>query len=114
MVQGAYVFGYGSLIEKESRTRTNPEAADARPARVTDYQRGWFHQFANNVGSTCTFLGAIEKPGATTNGVFTTSTTSRKPNSGKPAMPRHVCLPARLRCWMEPAPGTLPKLSTSS
>jgi cation transport regulator ChaC len=70
MAQGAHVFGYGSLIEKESRTRTNPEAADARPARVTGYQRGWFHQFANNIGSTCTFLGAIEKPGATTNGVI--------------------------------------------
>ncbi|HKD03522.1 MAG TPA: gamma-glutamylcyclotransferase family protein, partial [Terriglobales bacterium] len=70
MAQGAYVFGYGSLIEKESRTRTNPEAADARPARLTGYQRGWFHQFANNVGSTCTFLGAIEKPGITTNGVI--------------------------------------------
>jgi hypothetical protein len=70
MAQGAYVFGYGSLIEKESRTRTNPEAVDARPARVTGYQRGWFHQFANNIGSTCTFLGAIEKSGATTNGVI--------------------------------------------
>jgi cation transport regulator ChaC len=70
MAQGAYVFGYGSLIEKESRTRTNPEAVDARPARVTGYQRGWFHQFANNVGSTCTYLGAIEKHGATTNGVI--------------------------------------------
>jgi hypothetical protein len=70
MAQDAYVFGYGSLIEKASRTRTNPEAADARPARVTGYQRGWFHQFAKNVGSTCTFLGAIEKPGATTNGVI--------------------------------------------
>ena len=70
MSEGAYVFGYGSLIEKESRIRTNPEAVDARPARVTGYQRGWFHQFANNVGSTCTYLGAIEKPGATTNGVI--------------------------------------------
>jgi ChaC-like protein len=70
MPQGAYVFGYGSLIEKESRTRTNPEAADARPARITGYQRGWFHQFAKNVGSTCTYLGAIEKNGARVNGVI--------------------------------------------
>ena len=70
MAEGAYVFGYGSLIEKESRIRTNPEAVDAQPARVTGFQRGWFHQFANNVGSTCTFLGAIEKSGATTNGVI--------------------------------------------
>jgi hypothetical protein len=70
MAQGAYIFGYGSLIEKESRTRTNPEAVEARPARVIGYQRGWFHQFADNVGSTCTFLGAIEKPGSTANGVI--------------------------------------------
>ena len=69
MAQSAYVFGYGSLIERASRTRTNPEAINAWPARVTGYQRGWFHQFANYVGSTCTYLGAIEKAGATINGV---------------------------------------------
>lgn len=45
MAQDAYVFGYGSLIEEGSRTRTNPEVADVQPARVTGYQRGWFHQF---------------------------------------------------------------------
>jgi len=70
MAKSAYVFGYGSLIEKASRTRTNPDAIGAWPARVTGYQRGWFHQFANNVGSTCTYLGAIAKPGATVNGVI--------------------------------------------
>lgn len=70
MAEDAYIFGYGSLIEKESRTRTNPEATDARPARVTGYLRGWFHQFANHVGSTCTFLGAIEEKSATINGVI--------------------------------------------
>lgn len=64
-----YVFGYGSLLEQASRTRTNPEALGAWPARVTGYQRGWFHQFANNVGSTCTFLGAVQAPGQTVNGV---------------------------------------------
>jgi hypothetical protein len=69
MAQSAYVFGYGSLIERASRTRTNPDAVGGWPARVTGYQRGWFHQFANNVGSTCTFLGAIENAGATINGV---------------------------------------------
>jgi hypothetical protein len=70
MAQAAYVFGYGSLIERASRTRTNPDAVAAWPARVTGYQRGWFHQFANNVGSSCTYLGAVTKPGATTNGVI--------------------------------------------
>src|SRR5262245_12742209 len=65
----AYVFGYGSLIERASRTRTNPDAIGAWPARVTGYERGWFHQFADNVGSTCTYLGAVEAKGKTVNGV---------------------------------------------
>ena len=66
----AYVFGYGSLLERASRTRTNPDAIGAWPARVTGYQRGWFHQFADNVGSTCTYSGAIEAKGKTVNGVI--------------------------------------------
>ena len=37
----SYVFGYGSLLERASRTRTNPDAVGAWPARVTGYQRGW-------------------------------------------------------------------------
>lgn len=70
MPKGAFIFGYGSLLERASRTRTNPEAIGAWPARVTDYHRGWFHQFANNTGSTCTYLGAVADPGATINGVI--------------------------------------------
>lgn len=69
MAKSAYVFGYGSLLERASRTRTNPDAIGAWPARVTGYERGWFHQFADNVGSTCTYLGAIKNAGATVNGV---------------------------------------------
>jgi len=49
-----YVFGYGSLLERASRTRTNPDAVGAWPARVTGYSRGWYHQFADYVGSTFT------------------------------------------------------------
>jgi hypothetical protein len=66
----AYVFGYGSLLERASRTRTNPDAIGAWPARVTGYQRGWFHQFADNIGSSCTYLGAVEAKGKTINGVI--------------------------------------------
>ena len=65
----SYVFGYGSLLERASRTRTNPEAVGAWPARVTGYQRGWFHQFVDNVGSTCTYLGAERANRQTINGV---------------------------------------------
>jgi hypothetical protein len=64
------VFGYGSLLERASRTRTNPEAFGAWPARVTGYRRGWFHQFAHHVGRSCTFLGAEVTEGATINGVI--------------------------------------------
>ena len=66
----AFVFGYGSLLERASRTRTNPDAIGAWPARVTGYERGWFHQFANQVGSTCTYLGALAAKGKTINGVI--------------------------------------------
>jgi cation transport regulator ChaC len=65
-----YVFGYVSLLERASRTRTNPESVGAWPARVTGYQRGWFHQFADNVGSSCTYLGAEKAAGKTINGVI--------------------------------------------
>jgi hypothetical protein len=66
----AYVFGYGSLLERASRTRTNPDAIGAWPARVKGYQRGWFHQFADNTGSTCTYLGAVKAEDKTVNGVI--------------------------------------------
>jgi cation transport regulator ChaC len=65
-----YVFGYGSLLERASRTRTNPDAIGAWPARVTGYQRGWFHQFADHVGSSCTFLGAVKAASKTINGAI--------------------------------------------
>jgi len=40
------------------------------PARVTGYSRGWYHQFANYVGNTCTFLKAVEDKGKTMNGAI--------------------------------------------
>ena len=55
-----YVFGYGSLLERASRTRTNPDAIGAWPALVRGFERGWFHQSKDFVGSTCTFLGALD------------------------------------------------------
>jgi hypothetical protein len=66
----AYIFGYGSLLERASRTRTNPDAIGAWPARVAGFERGWFHQSKDFVGSTCTFLGAVEAASKTINGVI--------------------------------------------
>ena len=65
-----YIFGYGSLLERASRTRTNPDAIGAWPARVKGFKRGWFHQFQAPVGSTCTFLGAVRAEHETINGVI--------------------------------------------
>jgi len=65
-----YVFGYGSLLERASRTRTNPDAIGAWPARVKGFERGWFHQFKNFAGNTCTFLGAVEAASKIINGVI--------------------------------------------
>jgi cation transport regulator ChaC len=65
-----YIFGYGSLLERASRTRTNPDAIGAWPAGVKGFERGWFHQFKNFAGSTCTFLGAVKDERKTINGVI--------------------------------------------
>jgi hypothetical protein len=66
----AYIFGYGSLLERASRTRTNPDAIGAWPARVKGFERGWFHQGKDFVGSTCTFLGAVKAETKIVNGVI--------------------------------------------
>ena len=64
-----FIFGYGSLIEDESRQRTTPSARDAWPARVTGIRRGWWARGAKS-GLTTTYLGAIADPDATCNGVI--------------------------------------------
>lgn len=69
MGQDAYVFGYGSLIERASRTRINADAIGAWSARVTGYGCDWLHQFtkSENVGSSCSYLGAVKDANATIN-----------------------------------------------
>src|SRR5262249_4048379 len=39
-----YIFGYGSLIQLESRTRTVPQALAAWPVIVKGITRGWYYQ----------------------------------------------------------------------
>ena len=36
-----FLIGYGSLIEKESRLRTNPDAIDSYPVKLNGYKRVW-------------------------------------------------------------------------
>lgn len=64
-----YVFGYGSLIERESRTRTTPHAEHAPPVIVRGVQRGWWSHGTDIGFSTC-FLGAKILPSAECNGVI--------------------------------------------
>jgi cation transport regulator ChaC len=55
--QRHYVFGYGSLIERESRLRTTPNAIEAMPAIIRGISRGWRQEGAP-IGFSTTFLGA--------------------------------------------------------
>ena len=64
-----YIFGYGSLIEKESRLRTTPGTDFAIPVSVAGIARGWWLR-GTAVGFNTTFLGAELLEGATTNGVI--------------------------------------------
>jgi hypothetical protein len=64
-----YIFGYGSLIQIESRTRTVPSAFAASPVIVKGITRGWYYQ-ADSASLNPTYLGAVDDPGATTNGVI--------------------------------------------
>ena len=63
-----YIFAYGSLIEKESRLRTTPNAKNAFPVKVQGFQRGWFTKL-KTIGFTTTFLGCIQNKKHCTNGV---------------------------------------------
>jgi len=64
-----YIFGYGSLVENESRERTTPSARYAWPAEARDLQRGWFAR-GDKSGLTTTYLGAVSTSGAVINGVI--------------------------------------------
>lgn len=64
-----YIFGYGSLIEDESRRRTTPSARDAWPVTVCGVRRGWWARGASS-GMTTTYLGAIAEADVLCNGVI--------------------------------------------
>jgi len=64
-----YIFGYGSLIEDESRMRTTPAARDAWPVNVGGIRRGWWAR-GDKSGLTTTFLGALDDLRSACNGVI--------------------------------------------
>jgi hypothetical protein len=64
-----YIFGYGSLLERESRMGTWPSAEFAAPAVVKGIARGWFDQ--TDVSSwSPTYLGGVADASAECNGVI--------------------------------------------
>ncbi len=64
-----YIFGYGSLIEKESRLRTTPKSEVAFPVKVNGFKRGWFARTGVS-GLSTTFLGCKKEANSHTNGVI--------------------------------------------
>jgi Gamma-glutamyl cyclotransferase, AIG2-like len=64
-----FIFGYGSLVESQSRSRTSPSALYASPVNVGGIQRGWFDQ-VGGVSLSTTYLGAVPDPNSNCNGVM--------------------------------------------
>ena len=69
MKEQNYIFGYGSLIESESRMRTTSNAKNVYPVIVTGLKRGWFARTGGSSLST-TFLGCIKDSKSIVNGVI--------------------------------------------
>jgi len=64
-----FIFGYGSLVESQSRARTSPTALYAFPVNVAGIQRGWFDQ-TPGVSLSTTYLGAVPDSNSNCNGVI--------------------------------------------
>jgi hypothetical protein len=64
-----FIFGYGSLIERESRCRTVPSAVHASPVVVEDLARRWDAR-STRLGAGITYLGAGFAAGKECNGVL--------------------------------------------
>jgi gamma-glutamylcyclotransferase (GGCT)/AIG2-like uncharacterized protein YtfP len=62
-----YIFGYGSLIDSQTRVATSPSALYATPVNVIGIQRGWFGRL-DDVGPT--YLAALPDPNSNCNGVI--------------------------------------------
>jgi cation transport regulator ChaC len=67
-----YIFGYGSLVQRESRMATWASAEFAFPVVVEGISRGWFDQFGakDSPSASPTYLGAVLESGARCNGVI--------------------------------------------
>ncbi len=64
-----YIFGYGSLINRESRMRTTPDAFDAAPVIAKGLARGWWVRGQRPGLGPC-FLAVEVQADAVCNGVI--------------------------------------------
>lgn len=64
-----YVFGYGSLIQRESRQETWPKAGKSFPVSVQGITRGWYDR-VDTASWGPTYLGAFPDRSSTCNGVI--------------------------------------------
>jgi len=62
-----YIIGYGSLMERDSRMNTNPQAYRVEPVLVSGFQRVWGQNGGNY---KTTFLTLVEKKDAKLNAIF--------------------------------------------
>src|SRR5262245_44747327 len=67
-----WIIGYGSLMDRASRTLQAPRAQAAFPVQVAGFSVGWFHQFKATLGQSLspTFLGAQQSENAVCGGVI--------------------------------------------
>ena len=63
-----YIIGYGSLIDEQSKRRTDPTAQESFPALIKGYKRSW-SVHGNLPGLNATFLSIIKDQHASFNGV---------------------------------------------
>ena len=61
-----YIIGYGSLMSETSKRKTEPNAGDNIPVKVTGYERGWFLK-GSHAGFMATYLGIKIKKNASMN-----------------------------------------------
>ena len=64
-----YMIGYGSLIDEQSKKRTDPSAEESFPALIKGYKRSW-SVHGNLPGLNATFLSIYKDKHASFNGVI--------------------------------------------
>lgn len=64
-----YIIGYGSLIDEQSKRKTDPTAEESFPVSIKGYQRRW-GVHGNLPGLNATFLSIVENHSAIFNGII--------------------------------------------